>query len=92
MKAFNTITSLSLFFSLTIATLSIIGITITGLYPAIAVFLFIALIPIASKLYAKNKPGQQRYPLLTALNVLVILVVLWMTFVIVHDRVLGDCC
>jgi hypothetical protein len=84
--------------TLTAAILSVIGIAITGLYPGIIVLLFVALVPIASKFYAKKINGkssdfQKRYfRILTIINLLLILVVFWMTFVIVHDRVLHDCC
>ena len=84
--------------ALTAAILSIIGIAITGFYPGIIVLLLVALIPIASKYYAKkimrksNDFQKNYYRTLTILNLLSILVVLWMTFVIVHDRVLQDCC
>ena len=97
-KTFSVVTSISMVLALTAAVLSIIGVTITGLYPGIFVLLLVALIPIASKVYAKkiiNKSNDfQRnyYTTLTIINLLTILVVLWMTFVIVHDRVLRDCC
>lgn len=97
-KTFGIVTSISLILTLTLAVLSIIGVAITGLYPGIIVLLLVALIPMASKFYAKkiNKKsnGFQRnyYATLTIINLLLILVVLWMTFVIVHDRVLHDCC
>ena len=97
-KTFSVVTSMSMVLTLTVAALSIIGVAITGLYPAIIVLLSVALIPIASKFYAKkiiNKSNDfQRnyYTTLTIINLLSILVVLWMTFVIVHDRVLHDCC
>ena len=84
--------------ALTVAVLSIIGIAITGLYPGIFVLMLVALIPIASKFYAKkinrrsNDFQRNYYTTLTIINLLSILVVLWMTFVIVHDRVLQDCC
>ncbi len=97
-KTFSVVTSISMVLTLTVAVLSIIGFAITGLYPGIIVVLLVALIPIASKFYAKkiiNKPNDfQRnyYTTITVINLLSILVVLWMTFVIVHDRVLHDCC
>ena len=97
-KTFGIVTSISMVLALSVAVLSIIGIAITGLYPGIIVLLLVALIPIASKFYAKkiiNKSNDfQRnyYTTLTIINLLSILVVLWMTFVIVHDRVLHDCC
>jgi hypothetical protein len=80
------------------AALSIVGISFTGLYPGIAVLLLVTLIPIASKFYARKIIGRSKdfqrnyYITFTAINVLLILVVLWMTFVIVHDRVFKDCC
>ena len=97
-KTFSVVTSISMILTLTVAVLSIIGITITGLYPGIIVLLLVALIPITSKFYAKkiiSKPNGFRrnyYTTLTIINLLLILIVLWMTFVIVHDRVLQDCC
>lgn len=97
-KTFSVVTSTSMVVTLTIAVLSIIGIAITGLYPGIFVLALLALIPIASKWYAKKIIHQphdfQRnyYTTLTIINLLSILIVLWMTFVIVHDRVLQDCC
>ena len=97
-KTFSVVTSISMVLALTVAVLSIIGIAITGFYPGIIVLLLVALIPIASKYYAKKIMGKSNdfqknyYRTLTILNLLSILVVLWMTFVIVHDRVLQDCC
>ena len=82
----------------TIAVLSIIGIAITGFYPGIIVLLVIALIPIASKYFARKNINKSNYflrnyySILTIINLLLIFVVLWITFVIVHDRVLHDCC
>lgn len=97
-RTFSVVTSLSLAFTITAAVLSIAGMAITGFYPAIVVFAALVLIPVASRYYAKKMskgPGMRRSKLNTLLivmNLLLILVVLWMTFVIVHDRVLGDCC
>ncbi len=93
-KTFKVVTSISMVFTFTIAALSVIGVTITGFYPGIVVLLLVALIPIASKFYAKKKSADFRkkyYTTFTIINLLAIVVVLWMTFVIVHDRVLGDC-
>jgi hypothetical protein len=97
-KTFSVVTSISMVLALTAAVLSVIGVSITGLYPGIVVLFLVALVPIASKFYAKkiiNKSNDfQRnyYTTLTIINLLSILVVLWMAFVIVHDRVLKDCC
>jgi hypothetical protein len=45
------------------------------------------------KIIDKSNGFQRNYfTTFTIINLLLILVVLWMTFVIVHDRVLGDCC
>jgi len=84
--------------ALAAAVLSLIGIAITGLYPGIIVLSVVALIPIASRFYAKRIIGKSNgfqrnyFTTFTIINLLLILVVLWMTFVIVHDRVLHDCC
>jgi hypothetical protein len=92
-KTFRVVTAISMVLTLTIATLSIIGIGITGLYPGIIVLVLLALIPIASKFYSKkiiSKPDNfQRsyFTKFTIINLLSILVVLWMTFVILVDRV-----
>jgi hypothetical protein len=97
-KSFSVITSTSMVLTLAAAVASIMGITITGLYPGIIVLVLLALIPFGSKFYAKKvdcKPNKSQRNYCTTLgiiNLLVILVVLWMTFVIVHDRVLHDCC
>ena len=98
MKTFKVVSSISLILSLTVAVLSIIGVAVTGFYPGIIVLLLVPLIPIASKFFAKRiiskSDGFQRnyYTVLSIINSLAILVVLWMTFVILHDHVLHDCC
>ena len=97
-KTFKVVTAISMVLTLTAAALSIIGVAITGLYPGIIVLFLVALIPIASKFYAKkiisksNDFKRNYYTTLTIINLLSILVVVWMTFVILHDRVLHDCC
>ena len=97
-KTFSVVTYISMVLAVTVAVLSLIGIAITGLYPGIIVLFLVALIPMASKFYAKkiirksNDFQRSYYTTLTIVNLLSILVVLWMTFVIVHDRVLQDCC
>lgn len=97
MKTFKIVSSITMILTLVVAILGIIGVTITGLYPGLFVLLALALIPIFSKFYAKriiSKPAnfQRNYYVgFTILNLFLILVVLWMTFVIVHDRVLQDC-
>ena len=97
-KTFRAVTVVAMVLALTAAVLSIIGIAVTGLYPGIVVLLLLALIPVASRVYAKKITGRSNnfqvsyYATLTVINLLLILVVLWMAFVIVHDRVLKDCC
>jgi hypothetical protein len=98
MKRFSIVSSVSIIVSLTASLLSMIGIAITGFYPGIIVLVLLAFISITSKFYAikiSNKSDSfQRnyYTTFTVINFLIILVVLWMSFVIVHDRVLLDCC
>jgi len=95
-KTSRAIIFLAMGLTLTAAMLSIIGMSITGFYPGIMVLCALTLIPIVSWSRAKRTAGdpsarQGRYTLVIGLvNLLVILVVLWMSFVIVHDRVLGD--
>jgi len=97
-KSFSVITSISMLLALAAAILSVIGIAFTGFYPGIVVLFGVALIPIASRFYAKKVADKSSnfqksyFTTLTIVNLLTILVVLWMTFVIVHDRVLKDCC
>jgi hypothetical protein len=91
-KTFNVVTSISMVLTLTVAALSIIGVSITGLYPGIIVLFIVALIPIASRFYSKkitsksNNFQRNYFKTLTIINLLSILVVLWMTFVILVDR------
>jgi predicted permease len=98
MKTFSVVSSISMVLTLTVALLSIVGIAITGLYPGIIVLWLLALVPIASRLYVtkrirnSNDNHAKYYTTFTIINLLTILVVLWMTFVILHDRVLQDCC
>jgi ABC-type microcin C transport system permease subunit YejE len=95
MKTFRTVTLISMILTLTVATACVIGVAITGFYPGIIVLLLLTLIPIASNFYAKkiisksNVFQKNYYKTLTMLNLLTILVVLWMTFVILVDRVFG---
>jgi hypothetical protein len=97
-KTFRIVTFISMVLTLTVAILSIIGIAITGFYPGIIVLLLLIVIPIASRFYATKISGKSNdfernyFTTLTIVNLLSIQVVLWMTFVIVHDRVLQDCC
>lgn len=93
MKIFRVVTLISMILTLTVTSLSVIGVAITGFYPGIIVFLLVTLIPIASNFYAKkiisksNVFQRNYYITFTIINLLSILVVLWMTFVIVIDRV-----
>jgi ABC-type microcin C transport system permease subunit YejE len=95
MKTFRTVTLISMILTLTVATACVIGVAITGFYPGIVVLLLLTLIPIASNFYAKkiisksNVFQKNYYKTLTMLNLLTILVVFWMTFVILVDRVFG---
>jgi hypothetical protein len=92
-RTFNVVTSISMVLALTVAVLSIIGIAVTGVYPGIVVLLLVVPIPLASKFYDKNIINKSDdfkrnyYTTLIIINLLLILVVLWMTFVIVIDRV-----
>jgi hypothetical protein len=91
-KTFSIVTTISMVL-ISVAALSIIGVAITGFYPGIVVLLLVALIPITSRVYAKkiisksNDFQRNYYTTLTIINLLSILVVLWMTFVILVDRV-----
>ena len=84
---------ISMILTITVAVASVIGVAITGLYPGIIVFLLLTLIPIASNFYAKIIIGKSNvfqrnyYITLIVTNLLTMLVVLWMTFVILVDRV-----
>jgi hypothetical protein len=96
MKIFSFVTRISMILTLTVAAASVIGVAITGFYPGIIVLLLLTLIPIGSNFYAKitirksNIFQRNYYTVLTIINLLTILVVLWMTFVILVDRVFGS--
>jgi hypothetical protein len=91
-KTFAIINSVSIAITLTVAGISIAAIGFTGFYPAIIVLCCIALVPVASMIFSRRMSSESNRTLIAVLNVICILVVLWMTFVIVHDRVLQDCC
>jgi hypothetical protein len=96
MKIFRIVTLIAMILTLTAAAASIIGATITGFYPGTIVLLLLMLIPISSSFYAKKiirkSPAFQSnyYKTFTIVNLLTLLVVLWMTFVILVDRVFGN--
>lgn len=96
MKIFRIVTLLSMLLTLAIAVASVIGDAITGFYPGIIVLLLLPLIPITSNFYAKNIIGKSNifqrnyYLTFTTINLLTMLVVLWMAFVILVDRVFGN--
>jgi hypothetical protein len=96
MKIFRIVTLISTILTRTVAFASVIGVAITGFYPGIIVLLLLTLIPVASNFYAKriisksNVFQRTYYKTLTIINLLTILVVLWMTFVILVDRVFGN--
>ena len=97
-KTFSIVTSILIVFAVIAAIFSLIGITITGFYPGIIVLFLVTLIAVASKFYGKKISNHSQdfqknyYTIATIINVLLIVTVLWMSFVIVHDRVLHDCC
>ncbi len=82
--------------TLTVAAASFIGIAITGFYPGIIVLMLLTLIPFASNFYAKKIMGKSNviqrnyYIKHTIINALTMLVVLWMTFVIMVDRIFSE--
>jgi hypothetical protein len=95
MKIFRVVTLISMILTLTVVAASVIGVAITGFYPGIVVLLLFTLIPIATNFYAKkiisksNVFQRNYYITLTFINLVTMLVVLWMTFVILVDRVFG---
>jgi hypothetical protein len=72
-----------------------VAVVITGFYPGVIVLFTLTLIPVASGYFAKkinSRSGAFRekyYKTITIINLLTVLVVLWMTFVILVDRVFG---
>ncbi len=89
-KIFKGVTRTSTAVTFTATILSIIGMVITGFYPGIVVYIFFTLIPIASNFYANKTKSVAFYTKLIILNLLVILIVFWMTFVIMIDRVIPN--
>ena len=96
MKIFRFVTLISTLLTLTVAIASVIGVAITGFYPGLIVLLFLTLIPIVSnfnaeKIICKSNLFQTKYFItLIIVNLLTIFVVIWMTFVILVDRVFGN--
>lgn len=96
MKIFSIFNLIAMILTFMVAVASVIGVAVTGFYPGIIVLLLLTLIPVASNFYAKkinNKSSafqRNYYTRLTIVNLLTILVVLWMTFVILVDRVFGN--
>ena len=96
-KTLRLVTLTSMVLTLAAAILSVVGMALTGFYPGIIIMFLLTLVPIVSRSYVREKAvaikvEKRAMTLLFLLNLLVILVVLWMSFVIVHDRVLKDCC
>ena len=92
-KTFSIVTTAAIVFMLAAAVLNIINVVIAGLYPGNIVLLVVAMIPVASRLYAKKSIGKSPdflksyFTTFTIINLLSILIVAWMTFVILVDRV-----
>ncbi|MFY8109015.1 MAG: hypothetical protein ACOVO9_08485 [Bacteroidia bacterium] len=76
------------------ALLSLGAIWYTGLYPGLFVFQGLALLSyFVNKKFTENTVEPRRFKVpIIGLNFLLFLVILWMSFVIIHDRILGDCC
>jgi hypothetical protein len=89
MKIFRIVSLIAMILTITVAAASVIGIAITGFYPGIIVLLLLTLIPIVSRFYAKGKSNVY-FITLTIINLLTMLVVVWMMFVILVDRVFGE--
>lgn len=96
MKTFKVISAISMGITLLAAVLSVVSFFIYGFYPALVPSWLLPLIPIFSRRYVKKVTSRadgsrkRSFVALTILNGFIILVELWMAFVIVHDRVLGD--
>ena len=92
-KIFKIVTLTSMIFTIWVAITSIVGIAITGFYPGIIVLLLLTMIPITSRFCAKKIISKSDsfqinyYKTHTIINLLTILIGLWMTFVILLDRV-----
>lgn len=95
-KSFTVITTLSVTVTFIAVVLGFIGVVISEMYPGFIILFLLMLIAIGSKRYAKKNSDKHNnfqrnyYTILTILNLLIILVTLWMTFVITHDRILQD--
>lgn len=92
------VTTVSLVTTIIAVIIGVVAFAITEFYPAFVVLLLLPLVPIISWIYAKKITGKSNgqrknyYTRFTIINALTILVVLWMMFVIVHDRIFQDCC
>lgn len=90
MKTFRMVNTVAIVLTLSAALLSLIGLFKTGFYPGVIVLCCLPFIPFASRALVRRSGHTHVVPF--ALNIVVILIVLWMSFVVLHDRVLGDCC
>jgi hypothetical protein len=93
LKAFGVVTAVTMGITLAVLALGLFGVYLTGLYPAIWVLLFIAIIPVVSRIYAKKNTGKSKnvFTAIMIINLFLIPVVLWMSFVILVDRVFPNC-
>ena len=84
---------ITLIITLAVATASLFALAITGFYPGIVVLWLLSIIRIASTVYAnkiveKSQAFQRNFCRIVGfVNLFTLLVVLWMTFVILVDRV-----
>jgi hypothetical protein len=96
MKKSRIIILTSFIITLSVAALTLIVFPVTGFYPGMVVLISLTLIPIASFFYARRINTRSDvfqgniYATLSIVNLLVIFVVLWMSFVITIDRVIPN--
>lgn len=95
-KAFRIISFLAIVLSFSAAIFCLLGLVITGFYPGIPVLLFLLLIPLVTGIYRKRMVYKSRtvrrkvYRTLTLINLLLIPIVLWITFVITIDHIIPN--
>lgn len=95
-KAFGVVTFIAMILAFVALIIGVFGVIFSGFYPAVIVLLLLVFIPVCSRIYPKkvvsNPSGFQPgiYRALTFLNLIIILTVVWMSFVILIDRVIPN--
>lgn len=95
LRLFKIVSAIALVVALLAAAIGFAAFFQAGFYPAFPFLCLLLVVPMWSRhhvLHAQRATPGPRIALLTLANVLTILLALWLGFVVLHDRVLQDCC